>query len=458
MRNVKIVFLTLVVSVLGFGLCKADDYGNYQDNEVSDESSGRSLSLATANHPAVVAGGGLVTLGLLGSTLALVNAGANAPSNRRSSYDDYYYDNYDRQDAIAQGNAIYAQNVRNFEEKTFRTAARKALRGLRNMRHSSRRFGKALRRGAKAMGHNTLQGVQAVARSTGRMAKSAGKGMHAMAKTAGKGLEKVSTVARRGMTHVGRGLSRVGLRTQRFGRKLAGVGVAAARGLARVGQSYRRNAIQARTSLGHRIYAAGEGISRVGDAVSRGYKNYVDRLGTAYQRSIRRLGQVPPTLDNAIQDSVSRIGEMASESAAKLGGLATDVTDRVSRVAEVASDIPINAAKSLSNVAQEKKVQDCFLQAMCYLSTPYLSHNEVRRRKRALNSISQNGGWQNLPDSVYDDVQQAEYRDLNDGYRQNGNQQFFDNNEHWDDCEVFECGVATLGRKVIGAVRKFGDR
>ena len=77
---------------------------------------------------------------------------------------------------------------------------------------------------------------------------------------------------------------------------------------------------------------------------------------------------------------------------------------------------------------------------------------------RALNSISQNGGWQNLPDSVYDDVQQAEYRDLKDGYRQNGNQQFFDNNEHWDDCEVFECGVATLGRKVIGAVRKFGDR
>ena len=112
-----------------------------------------------------------MTLGLLGSTLALVNAGANSPSNRRSSYDDYYYDNYDRQDAIAQGNAIYAQNVRNFEEKTFRTAARKALRGLRNMRHSSRRFGKALRRGAKAMGHNTLQGVQAVARSTGRMAK-----------------------------------------------------------------------------------------------------------------------------------------------------------------------------------------------------------------------------------------------------------------------------------------------
>ena len=83
-------------------------------------------------------------------------------------------------------------------------------------------------------------------------------------------------------------------------------------------------------------------------------------------------------MENAFDDSVSRIGEFASVSAAKFGGLATDVTDRVSRVAEVASDLP----KSLSNVAQEKKVQDCFLQAMCYIGTPYLSQNEVRRRKR----------------------------------------------------------------------------
>ena len=206
-----------------------------------------------------------------------------------------------------------------------------------------------------------------------------------MARTAGRGLGKAANVARIGVTKVGNGLSRVGLRTQRFGRKLAGVGVAAARGLRHVKDSYRRNAIQARTSLGNGIYAAGEGISRVGEtvkgslkSVSRGYKNYVNRLGTAYQRSIRRLGHVGPSVGNAVQDSVSRIGEIASESAAKLGGIATDVTDQVSRVAEVASSIP----KSLSTVAEEKKVQDCFLQAMCYLSTPYLSQNEVRRRKR----------------------------------------------------------------------------
>lgn len=206
--------------------------------------------------------------------------------------------------------------------------------------------------------------------------------MHSVARMAGRGLSKVGNVARRGMSSVGHGLSRVGFRTQKFGRKLAGVGVAAARGLAHVSDSYRRNAIQARASLGNGIYAVGTGISRVGNAASRGYRGYLNRLGTAYQRSIRRLGHVRPSFENAVQDSVSRIGELASVSAAKFGGLATDVTDQVSRVAEHASALPSNTYKSLSNVAQEKKVQDCFLQAMCYISTPYLSQNEVRRRKR----------------------------------------------------------------------------
>jgi hypothetical protein len=198
------------------------------------------------------------------------------------------------------------------------------------------------------------------------------------------------------MSSVGNGLQRVGFRTKTFGRKLAGVGVAAARGLRNVGNSYRRNVVEARSSLGNGLYYVGDKISRVGNAYTRG----LNRLGSAYQRSIRRLGYVKPTLQNAVQDSVSRIGELASVSAAKFGGIATDVTDRVSRVAEVASDLP----KSLSNVAREKKVQDCFLQAMCYLSTPYLSRNEVRRRKRALGSIPENGGWENFQDSlIYDD-------------------------------------------------------
>ena len=77
---------------------------------------------------------------------------------------------------------------------------------------------------------------------------------------------------------------------------------------------------------------------------------------------------------------------------------------------------------------------------------------------RALRSISENGGWENLPNNVYDDAEAVEeYKDLEAEYRRNGNE-YFDNNVHMDDCEVFECSVATFGRKVIGAVRKFGDR
>ena len=74
---------------------------------------------------------------------------------------------------------------------------------------------------------------------------------------------------------------------------------------------------------------------------------------------------------------------------------------------------------------------------------------------RALNSISENGEWENLQ---HDDGDVGEeYRDLNEEYRRN-RPEFFDNYAHMDDCEVFECGVATFGRKVVGAVRKFGNR
>ena len=71
---------------------------------------------------------------------------------------------------------------------------------------------------------------------------------------------------------------------------------------------------------------------------------------------------------------------------------------------------------------------------------------------RALESISENGGWENIQDEEYDVGE-----DYRDEYRRNGNG-LYNNHVHMDDCEVFECGVATLGRKVIGAVRKFGDR
>ena len=111
-----------------------------------------------------------MTLGLLGLVPPMLANVGKGKSNRRSSYGDPYYYN-ERQDKIAQGNVIYANNVKNFEHRIFGSAAKSALRGMRSMKHSTRRLGKALRNGARAVGHNTIQGIHAMARSTGRMAK-----------------------------------------------------------------------------------------------------------------------------------------------------------------------------------------------------------------------------------------------------------------------------------------------
>ena len=74
---------------------------------------------------------------------------------------------------------------------------------------------------------------------------------------------------------------------------------------------------------------------------------------------------------------------------------------------------------------------------------------------RALRSISEDGGWETLPDSLYED-ETGEYKDLNDE-RAIG-EKYFNDQVHMDDCEVFQCSVASLGRKAYGLVRKFGDR
>lgn len=121
----------------------------------------------------VAVASGLVTLpialGLVGSSLALARA-QRTSSNRRSDYDDpYYYDQ--RQDVIAEGNRQYARNVKAFESRLFGGAARNALRGLDNLRRSSRHYGRGIKKTARAMGHNTVEGIRAMARSTGHMAR-----------------------------------------------------------------------------------------------------------------------------------------------------------------------------------------------------------------------------------------------------------------------------------------------
>ena len=120
----------------------------------------------------VMIGSGVVTLGVIGTTLALLNSAGSSTNRRSSSYDDPYYYGQRRQDSlVASSNAEYARNVKAFEERLFGGAARNALRGLDNMRRGSRQMRNRLRYTARAMGHNAVEGVRSVARSTGHMAK-----------------------------------------------------------------------------------------------------------------------------------------------------------------------------------------------------------------------------------------------------------------------------------------------
>ena len=70
-----------------------------------------------------------------------------------------------------EGTRAYVENVRNFEDRAFRAAARTALKGVWNIRKSGRRYGNALRKGVRAFRRNAVQGIHTMARSTRKMAK-----------------------------------------------------------------------------------------------------------------------------------------------------------------------------------------------------------------------------------------------------------------------------------------------
>ena len=69
-----------------------------------------------------------------------------------------------------EGTRAYVENVRNFEDRAFRAAAR-TLKGVWNIRKSGRRYGNALRKGAREFRRNAVQGIHTMARSTRKMAK-----------------------------------------------------------------------------------------------------------------------------------------------------------------------------------------------------------------------------------------------------------------------------------------------
>ena len=94
------------------------------------------------------------------------------------------------------------------------------------------------------------------------------------------------------------------------------------------------------------------------------------------------MGQVSIDPTGPVTDAVNRLGELASHGAATIGDTLSEVGDAAMAVPKSIGDAAMAVPKSLSNVANDKKMRDCLLQAMCYISTPFIDPNSnyVKRR------------------------------------------------------------------------------
>ena len=178
--------------------------------------------------------------------------------------------------------------------------------------------------------------------------------MRGIARTASRGLRRISS--RLGRAGVGS--------IERMGSTSSTIPVAAMRGLYKVSKAYIKGMDKAsRTAL--------EGLKRAGKTYRRGISRVgglASGLASAYTRGVSRIGSVAK---DSAYENVNRLGEFASQGAATIGGLATEAADVVAAV-----------PKSLTSVAKDKKMRDCILQAMCYISTPFIDPNSnyVKRR------------------------------------------------------------------------------
>ena len=277
-------------------------------------------------------------------------------------YDAYYYNNYYRR----RPGKSYAERVNEFEKKVFGGLAKAVIRGGKSVGSKSRRIAKRLQYGARTSARAAVTGTQNLVYGTALGARK-------VAQATKYGIQRVGQVANYGASKIGQGLERVSARTRRLNRNIARAGSAAANGISYVAKNYVKSADIARKTVGRSLSNVGraykDGISRIGRVASRG----LHKIAKAYRRRIGRVQPYP--IYSAVYDGVSRIGEMASSGAQTFGGIATDGVDRIAEVARVIPD-------GLAAAAREKKIQDCLLQTMCYISTPYLDSNDLKRRKR----------------------------------------------------------------------------
>ena len=87
------------------------------------------------------------------------------------------------------------------------------------------------------------------------------------------------------------------------------------------------------------------------------------------------MGQASSQNNGRLTEAVNRLGELASHGAATIGDIATEVSDAALAVPKTISDAALAVPKSLSSVANDKKMRDCLLQAICYISTPFIDPN-----------------------------------------------------------------------------------
>ncbi len=284
---------------------------------------------------------GLLALSLLGGTVALYTPKKVGETiDRRSG--QYY------------PQPTYAQRVAQFENKMFSRAAQ----GVRGFAENARRATRRLRHGLRRTGQRSLGVARKTADTIARMAKTTDTKLRGVARVASRGLRRMSS--RLGYAGHG-GIERMGSSAGNFG-------VAAVRGLVKVSRAYMRGLGKARSRLVNGLRRVGStykrGISRVGEAAMG--------VASAYSRGVARVGSAATSsLSDVASDGISRLGEVASQSAATIGGIATNVAD-------AATAVP----KSISNVAKDKKIRDCLLQAFCYVSTPFINPNSnfVKRR------------------------------------------------------------------------------
>ena len=283
---------------------------------------------------------GLLTLGLMGGVMGLY-----APKSRQN-----FNQNVDRSGYYEDPALTYAERIRASDDAIYRGIKSGVSRFANGARRTTRRMKNAFRR----MGQRSLGVVRRAGQGVSNMARAADRSMRGIARTATRGLRRISSR-----------LGRVGQGSiERMGETGVSIPIAAMRGLHKVSKAYLKGMTKAQRATLGGLKAAAQtykrGLSRVG-GVAGG-------IARAYTRGVSRIGSA--ARDQAYS-SVDRMGEFVSQGASNIGDLATGVVDRVASV-----------PKSLTNAVKDKKMRECVLQAMCYITTPFIDPNSnyVKRR------------------------------------------------------------------------------